>query len=191
MSPSGYEMNTIPQPEEPCLQNASPREDDQDIKIKQPTLFDRIIFGWWTLELISLLIALCLFIGLWLLISYYDDKPIDGFKANPFFTTLSAAITLISTGMRITILMPVAAAMGQLKWIHAKTPHYVREHQRIENATRGILGSAVLLFSRNVRYACYTLSKGLHLGRGTGHSCHISLTQISIPGSQWRSVAFS
>lgn len=173
MPPSAYEMNTIPRPEEPCLQNGSPNEDNQEVSIKQPTWYYRIVFGWWTLELLSLLIALGLFLGLWRLVYIYDQTSIDEFPSNGFFKSLPSTINLISTGMRITILMPVAAAMSQLKWIHAKNPHSVKEHQAIETASRGILGSVILLFSRNIMYVFCIFSEYVHCSLRHSMVCFI------------------
>ncbi|KAK2592312.1 hypothetical protein QQS21_010002 [Conoideocrella luteorostrata] len=152
---STHELIPIVRQEEPCLRGG-PHGQDQ-ASPKQPTWYNRILFGWWTLELISMSAALGLFVGLCLVLGSFDNKSITSWPDNPFFTTLQSCVHFISTGIRITMLVPVAAAIGQLKWHHIRNPRPVTELHSYDSASRGIFGSAVLLFSRNIRCVCHIL----------------------------------
>ncbi|KAK1998298.1 hypothetical protein LX36DRAFT_700379 [Colletotrichum falcatum] len=106
------------------------------------------------MELASMAAAVILF-GLYLfLLRMYDEKNVSTFKDSPFFYlfgNLQSAVAFITTLLRCFMLYPVASAMGQLKWhyFQRSSARRISDLQAFEEASRGILGSFQLIFSRN------------------------------------------
>jgi hypothetical protein len=55
-------------------------------------------------------------------------------------------LAFMSTVMRATMLLPVATAIGQLKWSWFRSPRRLVDMERFDDAARGFFGSAKLLF---------------------------------------------
>ncbi|KAJ4379559.1 hypothetical protein N0V86_004740 [Didymella sp. IMI 355093] len=60
--------------------------------------------------------------------------------------TLFPALAIMSAVMRATMLLPVATAIGQLKWSWFRSSRRLIDMERFDEAARGILGSAKLMF---------------------------------------------
>jgi hypothetical protein len=104
----------------------------------------RLISNWWLWELASMaLSALCLcFMGL--LLFFYDNQTLP--KAWPLGITLNTYIAILSAFFKFALAVPVAAAMGQLKWIWFRDdPKPLMDFERFDEATRGPWGSVSVL----------------------------------------------
>lgn len=62
-----------------------------------------------------------------------------------FSLSINSIISIFSTVVKSLILIPVAASIGQLKWLWFSDGHKLSDFQRFEAARSGPLG-AVLLF---------------------------------------------
>lgn len=117
--------------------------------------FWRRMGDWWAPELISIATALTLF-GVYLnLLRTYDGRPVTAWETesgviSSLFVTLPSAISFLTTVMRAAIGLPVASAIGQLKWhqFHRR-PRQLIEFDQFDNATRGVTGSLSFLLSRH------------------------------------------
>jgi hypothetical protein len=106
----------------------------------------------WLWEAISFAFALVLFgIYIWLILRY-NRQPVSSWEQNnvasSLFRTLPSALSFITTLLKGAVLYPVASAMGQLKWHHFRYRKRVRDMELIDSATRGYLGSMLLLSSK-------------------------------------------
>ncbi|KAF6827070.1 hypothetical protein CMUS01_09159 [Colletotrichum musicola] len=118
--------------------------------------FTKLIRGWWSVELASMALSFVTF-GFYVgLLKYYDQKTIDDddwFIGRPFspFHSIQALTAQIGTVMRVCMGLPVAAAMGQLKWHHYRqgSGQVVFKLQEFDAASRGVAGSLKLLFSKH------------------------------------------
>jgi uncharacterized protein DUF3176 len=119
------------------------------------TRFAFLMTEWWIPEIFSFLISGALFGVYWYLLDEYNNKPIsyweDGLGVSTMFTTLPSAIAFLTTIMRGAMIFPVASAIGQWKWHNFKRkPRRLIEFERFDKASRGIMGSAGFILSRNV-----------------------------------------
>ncbi|KAH6662629.1 hypothetical protein F5X68DRAFT_266122 [Plectosphaerella plurivora] len=118
------------------------------------TRFAFLMTEWWVPEIVSFMISGALFGVYWYLLEEYNNKPIsdweDGLGVSTMFTTLPSAIAFLTTIMRGSMIFPVASAIGQWKWHQFKgKPRRLFEFERFDKASRGIMGSAGFILSRN------------------------------------------
>lgn len=109
---------------------------------------------YWILEASASLLSLLIFAAIVGILIWYDDTIYgasstqgDAMKRPRIFPVLA----LLSTIMRATMLLPVAAAIGQLKWSWFRSPRCLIDMERFDEAAGGILGSAKLIFTLRFR----------------------------------------
>lgn len=78
-----------------------------------------------------------------ILLIVYDEKPIFRWHG----ITLNAIISLLSTSNKASLLFTTAECIGQWKWIlFARTSRSLMDLERVDCASRGPLGSLILLW---------------------------------------------
>ncbi|WQF84170.1 hypothetical protein CDEST_09184 [Colletotrichum destructivum] len=131
-----------------------PETPPQQAGIRLSTI-TKLIKGWWTLELITMTVGLITFALYLKLLNDYNEQIVDDhywfqFPHSPF-KTLQSVVAQLTTVMKLCMTYLVAGAMGQLKWyqfLH-HSPKPVADLQAFDAASRGISGSAKLLFSKH------------------------------------------
>jgi Protein of unknown function (DUF3176) len=103
----------------------------------------RWFVDWWLLEIISWIFsAICMAIILSVLL-HYNGRPLPAWKLG---LTLNSFISILSGFAKASLLLPTAEALGQLKWNwFSKKPRQMMDFEIIDSASRGPLGSMVLL----------------------------------------------
>ncbi len=108
----------------------------------------------WILEALASILSLVLFAVIVAVLLFYDNRiygvstrQSDGMKRPHVFFYLA----FLSAVMRATMLLPVAAAIGQLKWSWFRSPQRLVDIERFNEAAGGILGSAKLMFTLRFR----------------------------------------
>lgn len=98
---------------------------------------------WWLLEIISWIFsAICMAIILSVLL-HYNGRALPAWKLG---LTLNSFISILSGFAKASLLLPTAEALGQLKWNwFSKKPRQMMDFEIIDGASRGPLGSMVLL----------------------------------------------
>lgn len=102
--------------------------------------------GPWTWEIIALTTSFSLFSAVFIVLAVYDRQNADHWRHG---ISLNAIASILSTIGTFTLMVPVASAMGQLKW--ARLRHQARplsEFQRLDGASRGPWGCILLLWKR-------------------------------------------
>ena len=108
----------------------------------------------WILEASACLLSIVLFavivgILLWKDDTIYAASTAQGdMMQRPHIYPILASL---GTVMRATMLLPVASAIGQLKWSWFRSSHRLVDIERFDDAAGGILGSARLLFTLRFR----------------------------------------
>ena len=78
-----------------------------------------------------------------------------GFNGRPIFdsraVTLNTLVAVLSAANKATIMYAVSFAVGQWKWIAFSERRRLLDVERIESASRGLLGSPNLLFNTGVK----------------------------------------
>lgn len=114
--------------------------------------FLRFANKWWLWEMLSLLVAFGCYIAIVVVLAHADDAPVESWSSTIF--TLNSLIASLSTLMRVALMVPVASAIGQQKWLwFQKQPGELRSRRLIDmelvdSASRGPWGSIVLLARR-------------------------------------------
>lgn len=125
---------------------------------------------WWAWELIGIIGSAAALIGLAILLKRVDNKqqPIWGgeyycvkggtiCRQTPQ-VSLNSVISLISTVAKICVLIPVTKGLGQLKWVYfAEKDRVLADFETFESATRGLTGSAMLVWRLRARCVRPTL----------------------------------
>jgi hypothetical protein len=104
----------------------------------------------WALEASASLVSLLIFVGIVVLLfgfdgTIYGDASTIGSNMTKR-PKLFPILAFMSTMMRATMLLPVATAIGQLKWSWFRSPRRLVDMERFDDAARGFFGSAKLLF---------------------------------------------
>jgi hypothetical protein len=98
--------------------------------------------SWWLWEFLGLQISAIALAGIIAVLGIYNQKPLSewpyNFKPNSFI----AILTPIVEG---TMLVPIAAAIGQLRWIQFQRPQDLLDMQEFDDASRGPWGAGKLL----------------------------------------------
>jgi hypothetical protein len=105
----------------------------------------RLLADTWFLEIASLLLGIGAFIVIIVLLSHYDGK--QQFQWNG--VTLNAVVSVLATIARIGIVVPVAEALAQWKWMHFSNGYKpLSDFGLLDDASRGTRGSLLLLWEK-------------------------------------------
>jgi hypothetical protein len=105
--------------------------------------YTRWFIDWWLFEIICWILSAVLMAVILAVLAHYNGKPIPHWTLG---MTLNAFISVLSGFSRAALLLPVAEALGQLKWIwFTKKPRQMIYFEDLDSASRGPWGSFVLL----------------------------------------------
>jgi len=120
-------------------------------RFKTDRVFD--VHSLWIWEILSFAAAGVLYGVFFFLLFQYDGQRVAQWEEDSpisqLFRTLQSAISFLTTLMKAAILLPVASAIGQLKWHYMRHPRRLKDLELIDGASRGGLGAVRLLFSRS------------------------------------------
>ncbi|KIW64299.1 hypothetical protein PV04_09244 [Phialophora macrospora] len=114
----------------------------------------------WAFEIFALVVSTLALLGLIILLRVTEGHRVPNWTIRPKHTkpvtvTINAVISIFATAVKSTVLIPVAAAIGELKWIWFNQGHRLTDIQIFESAARGPLGAAIMLWSfRGRSLAC-------------------------------------
>jgi len=104
----------------------------------------------WAVELLCVLSTLILLAAIIGILAHYDGASIPHWQYGITLNTLVSVFTTIST---FTLLAPVSAAIGQLKWLRlTERSRALDEFCAIHDASRGFRGSLELLSRKKGGY---------------------------------------
>ena len=105
------------------------------------------LFVTWWLEIFAAVFSLsCVTVNAAVL-SAIDGRPYRTFHMKSIDITPNTFISIVSTFSKSSLLLAVSEGVGQLKWVFfQRHPHYLVDLQTFDNASRGPLGSLVLLW---------------------------------------------
>ena len=98
----------------------------------------------WALEYGALALAVASFASIVAVLQVYSDRPSSDWTSK---LSLNTIISTIATVMKGAILLPVVAALGQLKWSsYHRQRRPLQTFQTLDAASRGPLSAATLLY---------------------------------------------
>lgn len=115
---------------------------------------------YWKWEIVGVVGSALALMGIIIFANHFDNGPTPSWsmtvaKYNKTFTvTMNSILSLLSTIAKICVLIPVTKGLGQLKWIwFAKRERSLRDIETFESASRGLTGSALLMWKLKFKYA--------------------------------------
>lgn len=126
---------------------------------QQGSPFDSRVHRWWLYECTAWIIASLSLVGIVILLSICDRNIVPDWtiRSRAFGKdiqtriTINAVISLFSTVLKSCIMIPVAAAMSQLKWLWFYDGNRLSDVQLFDGANRGPLGSVILIWKMRGR----------------------------------------
>jgi len=116
---------------------------------------------YWKWEILGVVGSALALMGIIIFANHFDNGPTPSWsmtvsKYNKTFTvTMNSILSLLSTIAKICVLIPVTKGLGQLKWIwFAKRERSLRDIETFESASRGLTGSALLMWKLKFKYEC-------------------------------------
>lgn len=97
----------------------------------------------WKKEIASFFMAILALIAIVVILITSDNKPIQA-RSGPF--TTNALVSIFAAILKSAMLMPVAEALSELKWIWYRKSHPVSDAQSFDLASRGPRGAFEFLF---------------------------------------------
>jgi hypothetical protein len=105
----------------------------------------------WLLEAFASVLSLALFASIIGILAWYDKSEYGSAsngQQNPTKRpTIFPVLAILGVIMRAVMLLPVATAIGQLKWGWFRTDRRLLDMERFDEATRGVLGSLKLMWT--------------------------------------------
>lgn len=98
---------------------------------------------WWLWEIIFTGVSVASLIAIIGILQAYNGQPLPNW---PHFITLNAFLAIMSTIFKASMMVSVAACIGQLKWLWFRRPRRLRDIDTVDQASRGSWGSILLLF---------------------------------------------
>lgn len=110
---------------------------------------DRVITDWWWWELLSWHVSAICIGAIVIVLIVYSEQPLPHW---PLGITLNAYISVLAALAKAALMLPVAEAIGQLKWIWFRRKSKLMDFFTFDSASRGPWGSLMLLGSTRCRH---------------------------------------
>ncbi len=114
--------------------------------------------SWWAFEFVATILSFATFTALIVVLKVYDNQPQRQWTYS--YLTLNGLVAILATITRAALLIPVAAALSQSKWVQLSSSKRgmpksseLRDLELFDQASRGAWGGLQLLWAK----------KGLHL----------------------------
>lgn len=117
---------------------------DTAIEINERRSTPRHLFrsDWWLWEIVFTGISVASVIAMIGILQAYNGQPLPNW---PHFINLNAFLAIMSTIFKASMMVSVAACIGQLKWLWFRQPRHLRDFDTVDQASRGSWGSILLL----------------------------------------------
>lgn len=108
-------------------------------------LFSRV-FIW---EILAITLSTGLLLSIVVIGTYYNDQPQPSWR----YVSLNSVISWLSTLSKACVLFSISEGLGQLKWVwFAQRKRAISDIRAFDAASRGIYGSAELIWNMRARY---------------------------------------
>lgn len=101
---------------------------------------------WWMGELLAILLSIIALLTIIIILYKYDDHALPRL---PYNVPLNFVVSTLATVSKSSLLLAVASALGQFKWLWMSSKQRrLQDLQIFDEASRGPLGAAKLLASK-------------------------------------------
>jgi hypothetical protein len=155
-SPSGFNSDDVPL--QHLIEPAVDVHETQDVTVSfsaaradsfraesrviKPSWIGKVVSNWWAWELVSWVCSACCLTAIAVVLVMHNDAPLPRW---PLHITINAFVSFFSTLIRVSMSLPLAEAISQLKWIWFERGRELHDFQSFDSASRGPLGSFQLL----------------------------------------------
>ena len=108
----------------------------------RPSVFGWVVTNWWTLEVLSLASSAIWLTAIVVSLARHQGSPLPRW---PLGITINAFVSVLSILIRVSLALPLAGAISQLKWTWFQRGRILYDFQTFDDASRGPLGSLQLL----------------------------------------------
>ncbi|MCJ1466696.1 hypothetical protein MMC07_005316 [Pseudocyphellaria aurata] len=109
-----------------------------------PGRLKRILSYAWVLEISSIGIAILTLAAMYITLAMHRDRPLPHW---PGLISINSLIAIFTVILKVTLMMPVAEGVGQLKWHWFQESRSLIDLDQFDAASRGPWGSILLIFS--------------------------------------------
>lgn len=109
----------------------------------------------WIWELCAMLMSLSSLVAIVLVLRLHDGRPLPDW---PFSITINSLVSIFSTIMGFTLLVPIAEGISQAKWHWFQQYRALRDVEVYDQASRGPWGSLKMLWGIRWRWESKLLS---------------------------------
>ena len=139
----------IPPRPAPILPKAPSKQAHSTLKSR----YKKVFTDWWLWEVLAVLFSLGTFTVLVTILIVYDGHSIAHL---PQRLSLNAIISILSTISRTSLMFSITATLSQFKWLlFSGRTRQMKDLQTYDDASRGPLGSTILLMSEKGRWVCF------------------------------------
>jgi hypothetical protein len=96
----------------------------------------------WLFEIASWITSLFFFISIVIVLKVFEGQPLPN---SPLKISLNAIVGLLATFGEVLLMVPVASAIGQVKWLRVSRKRPMNEFRLVDEASRGPWGGVLLL----------------------------------------------
>ena len=118
------------------------------------SLWSRLETDWWIKEISAMLISILSLVCIVLILRIYDGRPLHDW---PFSITINSLVSIFSTIMGMTVLVPLEQCMSQAKWHWFQEYHPLADMDMYDRGSRGPWGALRMLW--DVRWKCVVCSE--------------------------------
>ena len=105
--------------------------------------WSRLEIDWWIKELSALLISLLSLLCIILTLRIYDGRPLPNW---PLSITINSMVSIFSTIMGMTLLVPLTEGISQAKWLWFRNYHPLSDMEVYNRASQGPWGALEMLW---------------------------------------------
>ena len=103
---------------------------------------------WWMGELLAILMSIIAFFAIVFVLNHYDGHALPRLPHNVTLGFITSTLATVSKG---SLLLAIASAIGQYKWLWISSRHRpLQDLQAYDEASRRLLGSSKFLTSKKV-----------------------------------------
>ena len=103
----------------------------------------------WLVELTSLILAFIAFAAIIITLLLHHDRPLPKW---PSLISINTLISIFTTVMKASMLLPIAEGVSQLKWLWFREVRPLIDLERYDSASRGPWGCCLLLLKRHTNH---------------------------------------
>jgi hypothetical protein len=123
-----------------------------DSNTPEPGFYEGMMEKMWLFEFFALVVCVLAMLGIVIMLLVVQGHPAPNWeirppKTKPLRLTLNSVVSIFSTIVKSTVLIPVVASLGELKWLWFRKGQPLSDVTVYDSAAKGPLGSIMMLWA--------------------------------------------